>query len=119
MTDTTTVVWIEIPVSDVNAAMTFYNAVFGWALTLDTTGPNPIAVFGGGSQVGGHLYPGATAPGSTVHLAVDDLAAATERARLAGAEIGMGPIQIPPGRFTYISDPDGNSLGLFQPGKAA
>ncbi|MGR3373961.1 MAG: VOC family protein [Pseudooceanicola nanhaiensis] len=122
MTDQHAVVWTEIPVSDMEKAMSFYNAVFGWNLTLDTSGPNPMANFGNMEGVGGHLYPGSGGGGAgpTVHLAVpDDLAAATDRAKLAGAKVLYGPIEIPPGRFTYIEDPDGNSIGLFEPKKAA
>lgn len=123
MTDQVFVVWTEIPVTDMQKAMDFYNRVFGWTLTLDESGPNPMAVFsnGAGAGVGGHLYPGKPGMGAgpTIHLAVPDgLAAATDRAKIAGAKVLYGPIEIPPGRFTYIEDPDGNSIGLFEP-KAA
>ncbi len=122
MADQAHVVWTEIPVTDMQKAMEFYNRVFGWALTLDESGPDPMAVFpDGGTGVGGHLYPGAPGKGAgpTIHLGVPDgLEAATERAQAAGARVLHGPIGIPPGRFTYIEDPDGNSIGLFEP-KAA
>ncbi|OWU86293.1 glyoxalase [Oceanicola sp. 22II-s10i] len=123
MTDKAYVVWTEIPVSDMAKAMAFYDTVFGWSLELDESGPNPMAVFGGDmGATGGHIYPGtpaANGAGPTIHLAVPDaLEAATERARGAGAKVLYGPIEIPPGRFTYIIDPDGNSIGLFEPRKA-
>ncbi|MGR3455039.1 VOC family protein [Pseudooceanicola sp.] len=123
MTDQAFVVWTEIPVRDMQKAMKFYNDVFGWSLKLDESGPNPMAVFSDGAQgVGGHLYPGTPGMGAgpTVHLAVPDgLAAATDRAKIGGAKVLYGPIEIPAGRFTYIEDPDGNSIGLFEPAKAA
>lgn len=116
MSEQTFVVWTEIPVKDMAKAMDFYNSVFGWTLTLDESGPNPMAVFGGApGTVGGHLYPGTPGAGPTIHLLVpDSLAAATDRAKVAGARVLHGPIEIPPGRFTYIEDPDGNSIGLFE-----
>lgn len=119
MTDQVFVVWAEIPVTDMDAAMKFYGDVFGWKLTLDTSGPNPMAIFSGApGSVGGHLYRGKPAvdgAGSTIHLAVpDSLAAATERCKAAGGTVGIGPITIPPGNFTYCTDPDGNSIGLFE-----
>ncbi|KGM50115.1 VOC family protein [Pseudooceanicola atlanticus] len=124
MTTQPIVVWTEIPVRDIAKACDFYNAVFGWNMTPDhTSGPSPMAIFGSGDMgaVGGNLYEGEPAPagtGNIVHIAVADLAAATDRAKVAGARIGQGPTEIPPGTFTFIEDPDGNTIGLFQ-GRAA
>ena len=123
MTAQPTVVWTEIPVRDLDAAMAFYGKVFGWTLKKDESGPNPMANFSSDMlAVSGHLYPGnpaASGTGPTIHLAVPDgLAAATDRVKVAGGKVLMGPIEIPVGSFTYCEDPDGNSIGLFEP-KAA
>jgi len=116
------VVWAEIPVSDMQKSVAFYNTVFGWTLTIDDSGPNPVATFGNtAGRTGGHLSPGkpGAGAGATVHLAVtDSLAAATDRLKLAGGKVLGGPIEIPVGSFTYCTDLDGNSIGLFEP-KAA
>ena len=122
-----TVVWFELPVRDMSKAVAFYNAVFDSGLTIDTSGPNPMAIFptrGGmtGPGVSGHLYPGTPSrdgSGPTVHLLVPGrLEDAIDRCTANGGEI-LGPtIEIPPGRFAYAKDPDGNSIGLFEP-KAA
>ncbi len=113
------VVWTEIPVTDMDRAVAFYDAVFGWRMKVDTTGPNPMATFADSTAgVGGHLYPGVPAKGAgpTVHLAVPDgVEAAMERCRAAGGEIHGPVIPIPFGRFVYATDPDGNSIGLFEP----
>jgi len=115
------VVWAEIPVIDLQKAMTFYSTVFGFELKLNEMGPNPMAdiSYQGGAGVSGHLYPGQPArngEGPTVHLAVPDtVEEAIERLRSAGGETNGVVIEIPPGRFAYAIDPDGNSLGLFQP----
>ncbi len=118
------VVWTEIPVTDLRKAVPFYNAVFGWDMTITDAGANEVANFGGLTEddpltVGGHLYPGKPATGSTVHLGVPGtVEEAAERCTAAGGTV-MGPvIEIPPGRFQYATDPDGNSIGLFEP-KAA
>jgi len=113
------VVWTELPVSDLDAAVAFYNTVFESGLKVDTSGPNPMAIFPGAQGgVAGHLYPGkpaAKGSGPTVHLAVpDNLEAAMERARSAGAEVQDMIIPLPMGRFAYATDPDGNSIGLFE-----
>ncbi len=119
MTDQTIVCWSEIPVSDMNRSVDFYNRVFGYRMTIDTTGPNPMAILGGAMDgVGGHLYPGkpaAQGTGSTIHLVVpDNLEAACERCSGAGGTVLSPAIDIPPGRFAYALDPDGNSIGLFE-----
>ena len=116
------VVWNEIPVSDLGRAVSFYNAVFGWSMDIDETGPNPMAMFGNDPATsGGHLYPGkpATDNGPTVHLSVaGKVEEAADRVWKAGGTVVSEAVEIPPGRFIYAKDPDGNSIGLFEP-KAA
>ena len=123
MTTKPVVVWSEIPVSDMKKAVAFYNETFDWQMTIDESGPNPMAILGGRmDDAGGHLYPGkpATDSGPTVHIVVPDrLEDAAIRCRKAGGEVIGEIIAIPPGRFVYAKDPDGNSIGLFEPAKAA
>lgn len=118
MSERAIVVWSEIPVSDMDRAVAFYNEVFGYEMEIDTSGPNPMAVLGSSMDTaGGHLYPGKPAAdgGNTIHLGLpDSLEAGMERARNAGGEVVSLPIQIPAGRFAYAKDPDGNSIGLFE-----
>ena len=119
MTAQPVTVWTEIPVIDMDRAITFYSTVFGYEITLDNTGPNPMAVLNNAmNTVGGHLYPGkpaAEGQGPTIHLEVSDtLEAAMERCQQAGGTLLGDPVAIPPGRFVYAQDPDGNSIGLFK-----
>lgn len=114
------VVWTEVPVSDLAASMVFYGDVIGTPLTLDKNGPNLIFVFSGGemTSVAGHLYLGklaANGQGPTLHLAIGGtLEDAMVRCTKAGGQV-QGPIvTIPPGRFTDVRAPDGNSAGLFE-----
>jgi predicted enzyme related to lactoylglutathione lyase len=113
------VAWTEIPVTDMDKSVAFYNDVFGYQMSIDNSGPNPMAVLGSEMEaVGGHLYPGKPAAdgGNTVHLIVPDaLEAAIARCKAAGGEVVSPAISIPPGRFAYAKDLDGNSLGLFEP----
>jgi predicted enzyme related to lactoylglutathione lyase len=68
--------------------------------------------------VSGHLYPGTAATqgqGPTVHLSVPDrLEDAMERVREAGGKVLSPAVAIPPGRFAYCQDLDGNSIGIFE-----
>jgi predicted enzyme related to lactoylglutathione lyase len=113
-----TVVWTEIPVRDLAAAEAFYSTVFGFRFQRDETGPNPILNFSDAMDiVSGHLYPGkpANGEGPTIHLNLpgtleEGCAACTK----AGGTVLSPTITIPPGRFAYAQDPDGNSIGLFE-----
>lgn len=116
------VIWVEIPVTDLDAARRFYEAFFGWKTQAETDGPNTMAAFPSSDPragVAGHLYPGTPtrAGGPTVHLAVSGrLEDAIDRVREAGgAVLDMPPVTIPPGRFAYALDLDGNPIGLFEP----
>lgn len=118
MTDRAIVVWCEIPVTDLEKSVAFYNVVFGYDMTIDTSGPNPMAVLGGLMNTSGaHLYPGTPAPdgGNTIHLALPDkLEDGMARCTKAGGQVVSPPIAIPAGRFAYAKDLDGNSIGLFE-----
>ena len=118
MTQKPTVVWTEIPVRDLDKAQVFYETVFGFNMARDSSGPNDLVNFDAEmSGIGGHLYPGVPAAenGPTLHLAVpDNLEAAIVRCKEAGGAVVSPAITIPPGRFAYATDPDGNSLGLFE-----
>jgi predicted enzyme related to lactoylglutathione lyase len=118
-------IWNEIPVKDLEAAKKFYEAVFEYAMELQNFGPNPMMVIEPGEKgVGMHLYPGKPAgdgSGPTIHLQISgDLEAAVDRVWEAGGKVlDIPPVTIPEGRFVYALDPDGNSLGLFEPKRAA
>lgn len=110
------VVWTEIPVTDLERAVRFYSRLLGHEMSIDESGPNPMSVFPS-DGVAGHLYPGTPSRGAgpTIHFAVTDgIDAAAERCRAAGGEVTSEPIPLPTGRFVYATDPDGNSIGLFE-----
>lgn len=115
-------VWCEIPVSDMEKACAFYADVFGYKMKIDSSGPNPMAILNGETGApAGHLYPGkppVAGTGATVHLALapgDTVEAAAERAKAGGGAVSGPLVEMPFGRWSYATDPDGNSIGLFQP----
>lgn len=114
-------VWAEIPVTDMEKSMAFYIAVTDAALEEDSTGPNPVVMFRPNDPKTGvalHLYPGKPAgdgSGPTIHLAIPGTAEeAMARVEKAGGKVVSPVIDIPPGRFFYGLDLDGNSIGLFE-----
>ncbi|MHC0053271.1 VOC family protein [Actibacterium sp. D379-3] len=119
-------VWTEIKVTDLAAATDFYRKVFDFELTPDDSGPAPSTVIryaADGGGVSAQLMPGipaAPGTGSTIHLCVPDTVEAAMKRLVAAGGTEVSPIiTIPPGRFAYAQDPDGNSIGLFQPHTAA
>lgn len=113
--------WYEIPVTDLKAGQAFYEAVLGIKMTYadNPVLPNPMVWFADPETPGafGHLYPGKPAPtneGPTVHiLASDPLEEVMPRVEAAGGKVVSPIVPLPVGRFVYITDPDGNSIGLF------
>ena len=86
-----TVVWREIPATDMDRAMGFCAELLQTKLTRNEQGPNPIAKLPGGGGYGDHLHPGKPAPagtGSTIRLAAPGkLEAITGRVRATGGEL--------------------------------
>lgn len=117
-----TIVWFDIPVSDMGRAIVFYEALTGWSLERLPMGPDKeTALFPreGENAVSGSLF---LAPedkpshyGSRVYLnanpSIDDWLARVES---AGGKILVGKTPIPGGRgfFAYIEDTEGNRVGL-------
>ncbi len=114
------VVWAEIPTQDMDKATAFYKSVFGYEFFTDTSGPNPVAMISTADQdgVAGHIYPGTPAKdgsGPTIHLGLPGkLEDAITAWKKAGGKVVSDAITIPPGRFAYATDLDGNSIGLFE-----
>lgn len=114
------VVWIEIPVSNIEKSAAFYSEVFGYDMTVTRDmGPQPMAIFPAkdpSTGVAGHLYEGKPVKGGpTIHLVVpDSIQEARARLLKAGGTATDQEFPIPAGKFLYANDPDGNSIGLFQ-----
>ena len=113
-------VWAEIPVSDLEAARTFYGAVLKTDLTIEDGGPNSMIMLptaDSNQGISAHIYPGKPSTdgiGPTVHLlAPDNLEATADRIVEAGGKVLSPAIDIPSGSFIYSTDPDGNSIGWF------
>lgn len=114
-----TVVWFEIPVTNLKNAREFYQNVMQVTLMEQNDGPNPILIFPVEDMqtgVSGHLYEGTPGNnnGPTIHLgAPSPLEDSLERVVASGGEIVSEEVKIPAGRFVYCKDPDGNSISLF------
>lgn len=110
--------WFEIPVTNLERAAAFYEAVFEITLWRDTVAGTPHAVFpvDEGGITGALVTRAPTSPGSlgaTVYLVCENVAAAVERARRAGGELVMEPATLTDiGIIAAIRDLDRNVIGL-------
>ncbi len=110
----------ELNTTDVDKAKAFFGSLFDWKLEDMPMGDmGTYTMIGVGDDgVGGgilkHPMPGA--PSVWIpYVSVDDVRAATDKARSLGAQVVRDVTEIPGmGSFTIITDPTGAALGLWQ-----
>ncbi|HYZ41828.1 MAG TPA: VOC family protein [Stellaceae bacterium] len=113
-------VHVELATTDLDKAKSFYRSLFAWQLNdADMGGGMTYTLINVGEGTGGgmmkHPVPGAPSAWLPYAL-VDDLAAATAKARSLGATIARDITEVPnEGSFSIIIDPTGAHLGLWQP----
>lgn len=107
--------WDELYAEDVEAATSFYGAVFGW-----TTSAAPFEGYrffdSGETHVGGLMAKTDELPHSAwgTHFATGDVDASTARAQGLGATVIVPPMPLENvGRFAVLTDPTGAAFGLF------
>lgn len=114
------ITWFEIPVTDLDRAQAFYEAVLAAPLRRESMGPQTLAVLPYTQPAtGGALLLGPDAPppgaGTLVYLNVEpSLDAATARAVAAGGRVLVPRVDLPDGMgaFVHIADSEGNRVGL-------
>jgi predicted enzyme related to lactoylglutathione lyase len=103
----------EIPADDVNRAKTFYKNVldFDYEPWGDEMG---MLRQPDGKGIGGDLHVRGTSPHPTVVFTVDNIEATVERAIAAGgAQLGEIQALSETARWVYITDSEGNIIGLY------
>ena len=112
--------WVELNVPDMQKAIAFYGALFGWRFQdegLDYGHYNTVRL--GEDVVAGamEIHPDLTdAPASFgTYLAAHDVGATVERAKAAGARVTVEPVEIPGrGTMAFLLDPTGAQVGLWE-----
>ena len=114
-------VHVELATTDVAKAKSFYQSLFDWKLQdMDMGGGHNYTMINVGNDgTGGgmmqHPMPGAPSAW-LAYVLVDDVAAATEKAKSLGATVVREVTEVPEaGSFSIILDPTGAHLGLWQP----
>ncbi len=110
-------VHLELSTPDTAKAKEFYGKLFGWEFTDVDMGSMIYSTFRPSSGPGGGIF---SMPGMPTfwlaYVGVDDINAATEKAKSLGATIHKGPDEIPTiGWMTILADPTGATIALFQP----
>lgn len=120
-----TIHWTELMTRDVDAALQYYAGVCGWTYETmpmsDGSGDYHVAMAGermvaGITDIG--ALPGFEDASSHwyTYIAVDDVDAAVEASRRAGATIQRAPWDVPEvGRVAMVIDPSGAPIGLMTP----
>ena len=113
-------VHVELATTDLDKAKSFYRSLFDWQLQdMDMGGGVSYTMIGVGEGTGGgmmkHPMPG-TPSAWLAYVNVDNVAAATPKAKSLGATVLRDVTEVPNGgSFSIIVDPTGAMLGLWQP----
>jgi predicted enzyme related to lactoylglutathione lyase len=115
--------WAELMTPDVDAALAFYEKVFGWkGNKVDMPGMEYTEIKLNDRSIGGAMKPpmeGMPAAWA-VYFAVDDADQAAATTTAMGGSVIQQPTDIPPGRFAVLVDPAGaffNVIKMAQPGE--
>jgi predicted enzyme related to lactoylglutathione lyase len=110
--------WHELMTADLPGAFDFYAALFGWEKMgeMDMGEAGLYQMYGlGGVMYGGMMKHSETA--WVFYALVDSADAAAERARAEGAQVLVGPMEVPGGdRVAVLLDPQGAAFGVHSRG---
>lgn len=112
-------VHVELNTTDLNKAQSFYGKLFNWETEETKVPEGKYTLIKVGEGTGGGMLaqkmPGAPSEWLP-YVAVDDIQAATEKARKLGGQVMKDVTEIPDrGWFSIITDPTGAHLGLWKP----
>ena len=112
-------VHVELNTTDLSKAKAFYGKLFDWKLEDVPMGDMAYTMIGVGSGTGGGMMTNPMPQAGSFWLAyvqVDDVKAATEKAKSLGAEIVRDVTEVgDAGWLSILQDPTGAGLGLWQP----
>ena len=112
--------WTELQTRGADKAAEFYKAVFGWKIEVDDKPPNYITGSVNDKMNCGMFdmdkanIPPEIPSNWAVYFNVADLDKSLEIVNRLGGKALMDPIEIEPGRFTTIMDPQGAVVTLMQ-----
>jgi predicted enzyme related to lactoylglutathione lyase len=112
-------VWYDLITDDSEVARRFYGGLFGWTFekTKGPRGNDYFVVRDGGVYVGGIVTRADPPDGTEVsrwlpYVSVTDVDGSANRARSAGGQVVVAPLDVRLGRVAAIIDAEGAALGL-------
>lgn len=120
------IISVRYMVDDVEESITFYTKLLDFELLTsalpafaDVKRGNLRLLLSGPKSSAGRAMPDGAKPGpggwNRLHFIVDDIDAAVERLREAGAAFRNDVVEGPGGKQILLEDPSGNVVELFQP----
>jgi predicted enzyme related to lactoylglutathione lyase len=106
--------YVELPVSDLEAAKLFYERAFGWSMT--GFGPSYAATTSGDTDIGLQADPAEATRAPLAVIEVADLEAALAAVEAAGGRIVRPIFAFPGGRRFHFLDPSGNEAAAVKSG---
>ena len=110
--------WIDLGVPDLDRALAFYGSVFGWEFDVvpGESGRYTMCLLRGRRVAGiSAMHEPDAGCFWNVYLATDDCDRTAERAREAGGELLMAPMDVADdGRMAIVRDPVGAQFGLWE-----
>ncbi len=104
--------YVELAVTDLAAAQTFYEAVFDWQMT--GYGPTYACTTNGTTDIGLQADAAEARPKPLPVIQVSDIDATLARITAAGGSIILPIFAFPGGRRFHFHDPAGNELAAAQ-----
>jgi len=112
--------WNELYTNELDAAESFYTALFGWKSKRATSSDDtPLVELYNGDRPAATMMQiqpdwGEMPSVWGVYFAVADCEQAISRAKDLGGTVALEPRDIPPGRFAVVQDPQGGSFSVIQ-----
>jgi predicted enzyme related to lactoylglutathione lyase len=108
------IVRFEIGCEDTGKTQAFYAGVFDWKITPGGAG---LAIDTGSEPSGGITSLGHEPRHYTMfYVETENVADSLADIERLGGKRLVGPVKLPTGTFAWFADPEGNTVGLWQPG---
>ena len=117
------IVHFEIPADDLQRASAFYHDVLGWEISRFGDEPYWLVRAGEDGEPGANgalVARGELHRGPVLVAGVADIDGVLRRVAVSGGKVVQGKLPVPGvGWSAYVIDPEGNTIGLFQPDASA